>query len=78
MIPVGVDAEPFSLQPMLCQSAEKLPEGREWRCEFEARRIPRDRLQSRAHCSAMVAPIRRISSPHPAVVKAPPSCRTTP
>jgi ATP-dependent DNA ligase len=26
---------PFSFEPMLCESAERLPEGREWRYELK-------------------------------------------
>jgi hypothetical protein len=53
--------KPFSFEPMLCESAERLPEGREWRYELKLdgfRDWPQIRPQLPSAPAASIAPVR--------------------
>jgi ATP-dependent DNA ligase len=58
-------SRPFSLEPMLCQGVERLPEGREWRYELKLDGVPRNRAQGRTHRSALVSKSEKLRAAFP-------------
>jgi bifunctional non-homologous end joining protein LigD len=62
-----VSRNSFSFEPMLCQNAEPLPEGHEWRYELKLDGFRA--IEGRPHRSALVAQRKEFRIQFPTVVK---------